>query len=428
MSKLFCSNLVFNMSLVFLYAACSIATANDAIDYSQWEVKDLRPEHFDHQSLLGNGNKTIEIDEFARFHLRKQNPPINKLDKNKDYQVSWDEILIWVELFTYDLPDGRKSFTYEEVASTLKPVESKSIEIGDSETGLGQMRLRSKYKDLAKKMAKSDPASFGYFYDNNDDESTWAVEGTFGIVRTIYSPKETIELGNYTFDPVKFIPALTVNRVTGTGGGTVKEVDAMVFRAGLAWGAVNNKKKEGSALFDYQLFSLNYRATGETSGGNFDNAMEFYWEPQRNRVGELISLNGPYRAFSSDKDIDPQKELFLYRLALGGKLELGEAPDESEEDDSESAETDDSTFVKLGPTIGLYVKPNFIPRLELFANYSYFWEIANDSDNFDYLETGVRFALDDFKQVFVEMKYRDGQLPAKYTDIDLWQISLSTRF
>jgi len=393
-----------------------LAIAEENVDPSTLSPDKLTAKDFDHPSLQGNNNGRLEYEEFVRFQLRKQNPPFNVLDKNGDFEVSWEEKLEWAEIFGMDYFPNESSITFEDANTTLPTEDAEAFGFGDTKKGLGRLRLGSDYKGLLQGLKKSNPASFGYYYDNHEEDSTWAVEGTLGVVRNIYTPKAETSFGNYTLDPIRFIPAVTINRISGTGGGTVSEVDAMVFRAGLAWGLRNDSYGANGTIFDHQLFSVSYRAAGTTDADDFNSALEVFWEPMRNRSGEFFSLNGPYRAFSADPEIDPESQLFLYRLVFGGKLEGGEASE------------DDDTFVKLGPTIGLYLRPNFWPKAELFANYSYFWELSNNSDDFDYLDTGIRVALDELSQVFVEAKYRKGQVPSKYTDIDLWQVVFSIKF
>ena len=107
--------------------------------------------------------------------------------------------------------------------------------------------------------------------------------------------------------------------------------------------------------------------------------------------------------------------MFLFRSTFSGHLEFGE-------------DQDGAKFVKAGPKIGIAVKPAFLPSLSLFTNYTYLWEMADGRRDFDYLEAGGRWALDKAEQVSLEAKYRFGQLPAKYTDIDVFQVSLAVKF
>lgn len=407
---------------ILVLAISGSAVGEDNFDPSKLSPNQLTAKHFDHLKLQGNNNGKLEYEEFVRFQLRKQSPSFNELDTDGNFNVTWKEKVKWAEEFGMDYFPDKSEISFEQANTTLPPPRSpEAFSIGNKKKGLGQLRLSNNYTDLLKGMKKSDPASFGYYYNNLDNEATWAVEGTLGLIRNIYEPKADSKIGKYYLDPIMFIPAVTINRVTGTGDGTVSEVDAMVFRAGLTLGLRDDSDDSdgtSGAIFDHQLFSANYRAAGATDGDDFKSALEIIWKPMRNRKGELLSLNGPYRAFSADSDTDPEKQPFLYRLVFEGKLEAGESINDSNA----------NTFIKLGPTLGLYLKPNFVPRLELFAKYSYFWEVADNSDDFEYLETGARIALDSLKQVFVEVKYRDGQVPSRYTEINLWQVALSVRF
>lgn len=401
------------LSFLFTFPAGAV----DKSDPSTLSPKKLTAIHFDHPKLGGNGNGRIDFKEFINLHLRKQSPTFNALDQNKDFQISPDETKIWAEDFGYDFFPHNTEISFEDADSTYKPSSPKPISVGKSSTGLGQLRLGKSYEDLLKPVAKSSLATFGFYRDETGNQTTRTIEGTFGLVRRLDDPSLTSNLWGYTIDKVSFVPAITINEVTGTAGGTKKEIDSAVLRLGFGFEYRNDSLNKSDTWLDAQTVVVNFRKSGTTEWDNTKNALELTWEPTRNRLGDLLSLNGPYRAFSSDPNVDPEKETFLYRMTTSMKLETGESVDA----------LDNGSFLKLGPSLGLSFRPNSFPRAELFISSSYFWELKNDSENFDYQEAGVRVSIDKSKQFFIEIKYRDGQIPANYSDIDLLQLTLSTK-
>lgn len=350
-----------------------------------------------------NEDQKIDRLEFARFQAKKRKVAIGDVDTDGDFLISESELLEWADKYSWDAGFSETviEVDYAAVEGSVPPPKQEAW-------GLEPLRLRKKHDQLTKDLKDADPASFGFFHNNLTSSDTWAVEGALGAVVEIYDPASVPTLGNYAFDPLELVPSVSLNRITGTGDGSLSEANSLVFRGGLSWGLQDNSG--GAALWDYQLFNANYRSSGETGGGDFDSALELEWEPMRSRKGELLSIGGPFR---------PLPGGFLdFRFVVTNRLEAGESVSGSEDD----------IFTKLGPTATLYVQPSFAPNLELFAGYSYLWEMADSSPDFDYLDTGVRLALDKLKQVYFEVKYRYGQLPAKYSEIDVIQAALSVKF
>ena len=269
------------------------------------------------------------------------------------------------------------------------------------------LHLRKDHDSLSKNIGDADPASFGFYRNNITGQNTWAVEAALGLVIPIVDRNHPPELGNYYMVEFNTVTSAALNRITGTGDGSLDIADSLALRAGLSW-QLQARHLE-STWWNYQLFNLDYRATGTTSGGGFKSGGEFGWEPTRDRKDEWFAINGAVRPFGHT-DIP-----FMYAVTIASRLEFGE-------------DQNNNSFLKLGPKVGCTLVPTFLPNLSLFGNYTYMWEAANGERDFDYLETGFRWTLDQAEQIFLEGKYRFGQLPAKYTDIDLFQIALSLKF
>lgn len=383
-------------------------TASDSLNPKNFKASD-----FDSEKLGGNANGRIEFPEFIRFQIKKRNPRFNDLDRNHDATICEAEKSSWAEEFGWDVgfPDAT-SIDFPTADTTIPPPKPSKFFLGKPEKGIGQMRLRKNHADLIKPLDNAAPASFGYYNNQGENTDTWAAQAAVGFVRNILSPNATIV--GYELDPIQFVPSVEVNRVTGVGDGGLKEVDALVFRTGFSSG-LRDDGQDG--LFDYELFNINYRRAGTTGGGDFKDAMEVEWEPMRNRNTDTFSLNGPYRPGLSLGG-DNSEPLFFYRLTSTARLEAGQEIDPSH----------DGMFVKLGPQVGIVLQPSGLQRLELYGQFTYLLELANESRDFDNLEAGLRYAVDPNKQMFLELKYRNGQVPAKYTPVDLWQAALAVKF
>ena len=360
---------------------------------------DPKPEDF------AGSDKKLNFEEFFLYQYAIRDPKTSEIDTdgNSIISVSERRAFAGTDWPPGSSPENSKTITIDEARGTVPPPSKKNW-------GTDWLRLRKDHDSLLKKVGDADPASLGFFRNNLDDENTWAVEGALGVVLPLVDRKSISNIGNYYLEELNFIGSGTLNRVTGTGDGTLEVADSLAFRAGLS-GYLQARNEV--ALWDYQILSLNYRAEGSTQDGDFKSAGEFDWEPMRyGREGEWVELNGPFHPPFRNYDIN-----FHFRYTFSSHFEFGE-------------DQTGASFAKMGPKVGIAVKPNpkFLPNLSLFANYTYLWEFGNGPQDFDYLETGGRWALDKAEQVFLEGKYRYGQLPAKYTDIDVFQLSLAVKF
>lgn len=359
----------------------------------------------------------ITFNEFVKFQIAARDPKLSEIDADNDLILSEDELhqfadIDWaaiVQAGNTTVPvTFKEQVTFVQAASTVPPPKSDAwgVNLGNSVA----IRLGKDHDSLLKPLDKSDPASVGFFHNNLSGEDTWAIEAALGAQIHLVDREHPPTIGKYLVESIDLVPSASLNKITGTGDGTKQVADALVFRGG--FGMELESTDFSATLWDRQFFSASYRSTGSTRGGDFKSAGEFDWEPSRSREGDWISINGPFHPPFDNHDIP-----FDYRFVYSAHLEFGE-----------TAKPLDDAFVKAGPKIGIRVIPGFAPRLTLFADYTYLWEATGDSDDFDYLETGFRWTLDDNKQVFLEGKYRYGQLPAKYTDIDVFQLSLSVKF
>lgn len=357
----------------------------------------------DPASFDANGDG-LSFEEFFRFQVHARKPAYLDLDPNLDGVCDEKEKRAFCEI-DWEIarraaPDAA-TVSGEAAADVVPPPKPDAW-------GPKYLRLRKDHESLTKSIEDADPASAGFFRNNLNGEDTWAVEGVLGTVIPLVDRDKPLEIGNYHLVDLSVVASAGLNRVTGSGDGSLEVADSLAFRGGLSWQL--QRRNDTNAWWDYQLFNLNYRAEGSTSGGAYKSAGEAEWEPMRSRSGDWLSINGPYHRPFGNFGIP-----FDYRFTLASRLEFGE-------------DQTDATFLKLGPKAGISVIPTFLPSLSLFANYTYLWETADGAEDFDYFEAGGRWALDHQRQVFLEAKYRFGQLPAKYTDIDLFQLSLAVKF
>ncbi len=353
-----------------------------------------------------NKDGKLSFKEFVNYQISVRDPKFSELDINKDGKITQKEKEQWASLYWSDLESHlvQGSAPFDIATTTVPKPKPKAW-------SLGPFRLRKDHDSLVKDLAKADPANGGFYRDNLTNGDTWTVEGAFGAVFDIYNPKQETKIGHYALDPIRIVPSVTLNRITGKGDGSLTVTDSLVYRGGFAVGFQTTDPT--NSLWDYQLFSAAYRAAGNTSHGDFKSAGEVEWEPLRNRLGEWISINGPEQppAFWPNAP-------FFYRFSMTARTEFGDSP----------LVTSPGRFLKIGPKLGLTLSPRILPSLELYANYTYLWETNNQSEDFQLFEAGGRWALDQNKQVFLEAKYRWGQLPDKYSDIDLFQVSLAVKF
>jgi hypothetical protein len=367
------------------------------------------PQQFD-----ANGDLQLSRIEFARYQIALRDPKVSEVDKDGDGDMSDTEKVAWAENFWLEAQRtaGGTHVAFEEA---LRGAPKPELKLWIPRK---YVRLAKDHDELLKDdVEDADPATIGFYRNNLNGDDTWAFEAALGAVLPVYDSTGKIppRVGNYWFDSVQFVPSVTLNRISGTGGGDLEEADSLEFRAG--WTFAFRKKRDTNALWDTQFFSLNYRNSGATQGGRFTSAGEVEWEPVRSRQADLLAINGGWQA-PRPWSHAPKTSPFKYRLMLVPRLEFGQTPFEATPD----------TFVKLGPKFGLTISPTAFDRLELFANYIYLWELNNNSGDFDLLETGARIALDPGKQIFIEGKYRLGEVPTKFTDIDLVHVALALKF
>lgn len=374
----------------FLFILCLLPA-------SLWSAAEMPPEYD-----LNHDGKPQRL-EYANWLYFKLKPAPLDVDTDRDRTVTDTELLTWADLYLldYDRLEQAGTATLQTVA-TLQPEPEKP-----KPWSFEPFRLRKDPEGLVKDVKDADPATFGFFRNNLNAEDTWAVEGTLGAVLPLYEAQSSATTG-YVLQDIFLVPSATLNRITGTGDGSVEVTDALAFRAGLS----ATIQGHSDNWFDLHIITANYRSLGSTEGGNFKSAGELDWVPMRNRRGLFPNLNGAFQSLPFDSDEDNG---FKYRWVFNGRLEAGESDLQGD-------------FVKVGPKVGIQAYTTYIPRLSVFANYTYLWEVAGGQRDFDYLETGLRWAMDDLDQVFIEAKYRYGQLPAKYSDIDLLQLSLAVKF
>lgn len=353
-----------------------------------------------------NRDGRLDLKEFTEYQIAVRDPKFSELDKNKDGQITQKEKEDWALVYWSDVQTHlvRGGAPLDLVKTTVPQEKPKTW-------AMGPFHLRKDHDSLLKDLDKADPATGGFYRDNLTSQDTWAVQGAFGAVFDIYNPKELTKIGGYALDPIRIVPSVTLNRVTGKGDGSLEIVDSLVYRGSVAFGLQTTDER--STLWDYQLFTGTFRSSGTTENGNYKSAGEAQWEPMRNRQGDWISINGPEQPPAFWKNAP-----FFYRFAMTARTEFGDSP----------VVQFPGTFFKVGPSIGLTLIPRFLPSLELYANYTYLWELNNSSRDFELFEAGGRFALDRNKQGYLEAKYQWGQVPANYTDIDLFQVSLAVKF
>jgi len=341
--------------------------------------------------------------EFATWQYYLRAPAPLDIDTNKDRKVDDDELLAWAKdwMLDYDALVSLGEVTPQRVSHIQPDAPPKPWSIEP-------FRLRKDPEALAKKLKDAEPATAGYYRNGLTSEDTWTVEGTLGALIPLYEAP-TSSLSGYNLQDVSLVPSVSLNRITGTGDGSLSEVDALAYRAGIS--AVIQGTQD--TFFDLHRFMINYRYVGSLEGGDFKSGGELDWEPMRNRQKSFFNFNGPFQPLLFNADTEGKG--IHYRTVLAGRIEAGE---------SDTGET----FAKAGGRFGLQAYHTALPRLIAFANYTYLWEMADGQRDFDYLETGIRWQLDDLKQIFIEGKYRYGQVPAKYTDLDLIQLSLAVRF
>ena len=367
------------------------------------------PQQFD-----ADGDRRLSKVEFARYQIALRDPKVSAVDKDGDGDMSDGEKVAWAQNFWLDAQRtaGGTHVAYTDAARAAPTPEPK-IWIPRK-----YVRLAKNHDELVKDdVDEADPATIGFYRNNLNGDDTWAFEAALGAVLPVYNSKGKTPpaLGNYLLDSVQFVPSVTLNRITGTGGGDLEEADSLEFRAG--WTFALRAKDDANTFWDTQFLDLNYRNSGATQGGRFKSAGEVEWEPVRSREGDLLAINGGWQA-PRPWSHDPEKGPILYRFTFVPRLEFGQTPFEATPD----------TYVKLGPKLGITIAPTAFDRLELFVNYIYLWELNNNSGDFDLLETGARIALDPGKQIFIEGKYRLGEVPTKFTDIDLVHIALAVKF
>jgi hypothetical protein len=341
--------------------------------------------------------------EFALFQLKKRDPKLSEVDADGNLSIDDAELEKWSQKW-WDSTRPAQGQQVISAETAQKVVPKEEPEAWD----LKPLVLRKDFEGLTKEVGDADPASVGFFRNNLTSDDTWAVEGTLGLPMPLPFAPEGLEIGNYALESAWFVPAVGLNRITGTGDGTLEVADVLAYRAGLSVVLQGT----GRAWFQMQRLTANYRYVGSTEGGNFLSAGELDWEPVRSVVGSWFNVNDAWKPLPNMELGDKR---FQYRAILSGRAEGGEAEG-------------DESFLKVGGRTGLMARSSFIPRLTLFGYYTYLWEVAGGQRDFDYLEAGLRWSLDKADQVFLEGKYRYGQLPAKYSDIDVLQLSLAVKF
>lgn len=362
-------------------------------------------------SVSANSGRKPDL-ESARLLLQSRYPAKSEIDTNQDGQISDDELLAWaaknspIQTSDSNVPAKPKvpAFATDPAPAKTKPAK----------WGISKLHLAQDHDSLVKDLDKADPGSLGYYRNHQTHENTWAIQAALGAKFEITDRSQPMFLG-YLMEPLTFIPSVTLNRVTGKGDGTLNAVDSLAFRAGVAMAL--NQPAGAATMWERQTISLAYRNTGTSQGGKFKSAGELEWTPVDGRADSPLPLNSQMFALlrSSDgKRIEPGNPLF-YSVIFALRTEGGQS-------------TTEGNFIKSGPKVGLQVQPVFAPNLLIFGTYTYLWEVARGKQDFDYLETGLRWGLDETQQIFLDGKYRHGLLPAKYTPIDVYQLSLSVKF
>lgn len=378
-------------------------------------------------------NGKLNGGEIGAWLFVSEEIPVADVDTDADGLISKKERDDWTNspkikfaLENRLSPDG--SLAFAAAQNVLNPMAKPKIdfiqpftrEINQVETHL---QLRKSLADIsylgvpakgegkAKSVKDADPASFGFYRNNLDGQDTWTAEGVVAYPFSLIPDPTGTPAGPVNLAALSFIPSVEFNRVTGDGGGEFEqESDLLAFRAGF-WADVHIH----GGIVDSLLFSMNYRGT--TNFGfdeDFMSAAELDIEPSR--------VRHPRLGVGFD-DIALLEGLLKYRLRTVLHTEYGEQLLKGVRND---------TF-RSGPRLNLWLKfgdkfPGFLQRFQFFGRYDYLWTNAEHFDDAEYLEVGSRFPLDGNEQVLLEAKYRWGALPSKYTDVDLFSLSVAIKF
>ncbi len=268
------------------------------------------------------------------------------------------------------------------------------------------IRLRGTYDSLLEgDLENADSATFSYVRPDGGDE-IWGAVGAIGRPFNL-TEESQIELPLlWNIDELTFLPGVSFNRVTGTGGG-LNEVDSLDFRVGMVFALQPKPAPDRTTLFDAHVLTASYRLDGTFDFDDFRSAGEFTWEPI---LEEPLSIGGSYLNF-----FVPQLK---YRSRLFLRGEGGEGTSGSED------------FFRLGPVFELHLRPNVpgLRRLEFFGRYTYRWELANDLEDTNYLEAGALWQLDEKGHLALELSYQRGEVPVKLTEVDYFRLALALRF
>lgn len=303
----------------------------------------------------------------------------------------------------------------------LKPLQPFAATINGTKTHL---QLRKSLSDInfqgatlnsdpkIKTLAQSDPATFGFYRDYLSGSDTWYAEGVAAYPLSLMKDVtgEPNEANKPYFASAYLVPSVAFQRVTGTGGGKfTSEADALTFRAGL-WIGFNLPQ----GPFESLLASLNFRESTDFSIEEWKPGVELDVEPLR--------VDNP--SFGLDHGDVPKLEGYLkYKTRFVGHFEYADQAIQNVEVEAFRAGPRFDLSFKLGEKFG-----DSLQRLELFGKYNYLWTVSGGFEDVEYVETGIRMALDPAEQILLEASYKWGKIPVKFTEIDLFNVGLAVKF
>lgn len=263
-------------------------------------------------------------------------------------------------------------------------------------------QLRSSYSELGTEVKDSDPATFGFVQDFQDDSQTWIAKGAVGYPVTIVPDYQ-------------LIPGITFDRVTGGDDPT----DSLTFRMGASATWLRDTEAEPGFFRWLDKHTLLLDATYATDF-DFDSRLpgaEISWTPILDKRIRFL----PMTRFGAVGNSGLEWRVGFQLHSEGGVVS---------EAGSQESLVGYTRYFRIGGNASMHWRHEKLEALSLFATATDYESLFDGSPSVRQIETGLawRFGAEDSDPFSIRLEYRLGRIPITAQEVDQLTLQFAIKF